>query len=156
RVKTAPTNLTNSYDNSGILSDSGAFWGVHVKNVSGTTPTLIGFNWDGNEDTVSQAISLDTNYVFAYWHTGGNILLEVYSSTALVGSQQSEVSGNTSSLTNQGRIGQNSNGANTYDGRIGELAIYNAHNATDRANATQYMRDKWLPSRFRSSIVVIS
>lgn len=143
RIEGGATNASNPYDNDGILSDVGGFWGIHVKNNAGAFSLLL-YNFDGSADVVTLSAAIDTNYVLVYWHTGGSIFAELYTSAGLVASGNT-ASGNTSTLTQPFQIGR---GLTTtfYSGRIGELAIYNAYDATDKANAVTYFTDKWVPA----------
>lgn len=140
----ASANAANVYDNDGLIADTGEYCGIHFKNASGTYSVNV-YNFDGSVDTVSINLSINTSYVLAYYHTGGNISLELYSVSGQVGSTQTTASGDTQNLGNTVFIGRNYSTL-FYNGRIGEIAIYNAYNSTDKADAVQYFRDKWLPA----------
>lgn len=145
-VENVTTNDATIYNNEALFSVTNDIFGFFFKNNAGAvTGTL--YNWDGNEDTVVVSLNLNTSYVLVVWHTGGSIFVELYDTGGLAASGNT-ASGDTTSF-GQFRVGRARDAiSQMYQGRIGEMAFYNAHNSTDRANATQYFRDNWLPRRF--------
>ena len=117
-VDTVSLNNATITLNNGLFSDSGTFVGFILKNVSGTTPTVFAYNWDGNADTPSSAISLATAYVVTWRHEGGNLYLSVNG-----GADVSVASGNTSTMTGAIRFGS-LGGATLFDGKVFEFASF--------------------------------
>jgi hypothetical protein len=144
-VEAVATNDATITNNEAILADNGELFGLFLKNNAGAI-TLVVYNWDGNSDELSVSLSLNTSYVVVAWHTGGNLFVELYTSAGLATSN-TMASGTTSLFAGQFRVGRCRDAISAmYQGRLGELAVYNAHDATDRANATTYFRDKWVPT----------
>ena len=143
-VEAISTNAANFYDNDGILSDSGGFWGVHVK-----TGNIVFGNYDGSADQVALAISLATSYYFMFRHEGGNIYGSLNG-----GAESSAASGNTQDVTGQPRIGRNFGGSNKFfNGRMGEIAIWNvALTGSDLTDAHAYFAAKWLEAEVPSEV----
>lgn len=142
RVEACDTNAANDYDNDMIFGDLQGNWGLMIENASGTY-SLQFYQFDGNVDHVELQISLNHDYVVAWWHTGGSIFAEVYDTTGLVASGNT-ASGDIGDLSGHVVIGKNYV-TSWYEGRIGELAIYNAYNSSDKTSAVSYFRDKWVP-----------
>ncbi len=121
-VTTVPAAITlnnaNVYQNNGVFSDSGSFWGVFGKSVGGTTPTWFGYNWDGNADSpTGTAFALNVPYVLSWRHSAGSIIFGVN------GVEQSTPSGDTLTLTGTVRLG--AAGASTnYNGKIAEFVTF--------------------------------
>lgn len=99
-------NSANVYQNHGIIGDSGVFMGLVAKNVSGTTPTFLPYNWDGEPDpdasdhSAGITFSTGTPYVLMWRHQGGSLLFSVNG-----GVETSLASGNTSTMTGTFRLG---------------------------------------------------
>lgn len=131
------TNAAAAYDNDAILDGNG-FFGIHLKNAA--DPHVLFYNWDGNEDTIPLAITLNASHVLFFQHNGGNIIGSIDG-----GSETSLASGNTSDLTGRPNLGVNYAGTAFYNGRIGEMAIYNAALAgSNKTDAISYFTTKWL------------
>jgi len=91
-VDAITTNEAQMFDNDAVWTDGGGVIGAHLKNVAGAY-TAHGYNWDGNVDSTSHAISLGTTYVMEWKHDAG-----VLSSRINSGAWQTTASGNTTSL----------------------------------------------------------
>lgn len=134
----AAENQASVWNNVGLISDLGDFWGLHLKTVAGVH-SVHAYNWDGAAASTSKTISLNTPYVAMMRHEGGNLYLSVNQ-----GIESSVASGVTSTLTNAVRPATPSSGSVFYNGRIGEILCYNvALTGNDFFNAYQYMADKW-------------
>lgn len=143
-VESVSSNAAAAYDNETLIGESTGYYGVFVRNSSGTYYVLT-FLWDGAEKTLQLGpISLDTSYVLVYWFTGNTQFAELYSTAGLVDSDSQAISGGPTVLGLQPRLGLGV--SQFFNGRLGEVASYNAHDATDRATATSYFRDKWVPT----------
>lgn len=142
RAEATGTNNANTYDNTGLFSDSGGYIGIHQKQ-----NTLIAYNWDGNEDaTTAISISLDTDYVIMMRHAGGTLYFSVLSGAGgATRSDQSVASGNTDDMTGVPYIGQSWNGSPRFAGCIGEVAIYDTDEGSTNSMLTD-MVGRWLPA----------
>lgn len=139
-VEGSASNAAGNYDNEAIWN-GGSNIGVHVKNVSGVY-SIVCYNFDGNEDIVALPINLNTAYVLMYRHESGVIYGSLNG-----GSESSAASGNTGTLASACFIGANYSGAAFYNGRLGEIAFWNAALAgSNLTDAMSYFTSKWLPS----------
>lgn len=130
------TDSATSYENDSILSDVGGFFALYLR-----SSNKIGvYNWDGSEDKVEIAVTYGASHVVRIRHDSGSIYISLDG-----GSESSTASGNTTTLTNQLIVGTGYSGTHAYNGRVGELAIYNAAiSGSNLSDATQYFTDKWL------------
>ena len=130
-------NAAAAYDNDCIFGDAGGFFGLHLKNSA--DPRLLFYNWDGNEDTLSLATTINASHVAMMRHEGSNIYGSIDG-----GSESSVASGNTSTMTGNPQIARGV-GAKYFNGRIGEIAIWNAAlTGSDLSDAISYFTSKWL------------
>jgi hypothetical protein len=117
-IDTVSLNVANAYQNNRIFDDSGEFIGIFARNVSGTTPTFLAYNWDGNADVpTGNTFSLATAYVITWRHESGTVYLTVNGA-----SEQSVASGNTATMTNNLRLGGGS--PQPLDGKVFEIATF--------------------------------
>ncbi|RWN33422.1 hypothetical protein [Mesorhizobium sp.] len=116
-IDTFPTNSALSYQNSGILMDSGVFAGLTVRS-NGGSPLVYAYNWDGNEDRAEASVAAATPYVLSWRHEGGNLYVGVNGVESAP-----TASGNTSTMTGTQRVG-NSSGVTVFDGKIFEMASF--------------------------------
>lgn len=134
---------TDPFTNEALLTDVGGYLTIAFRNNSGVYTAQF-CNYDGTNDIVTLSVNLATSYVFAFWHTGGSIYAELYTSSGLVASDN-VASGDTFARTGHVTIGKNYNATIFFNGRIGELAVYNAYSGTDKATAVTYFTNKWVP-----------
>lgn len=122
-----------------LLGDDGGYFGLSLRNVSGQRK-ISGYNWDGTSDVVQSDISENTDYVVMYRHESGNLYMSING-----GSEVGPVaSGNTQSVASTLSVGSLAGGV-TFNGRIGEIAIYNAAlSGTPLSDAISYFTGKWL------------
>ncbi len=143
RLTAAGTNSANIYDNTGILSDSGGYFGLHLKTVSGTH-TLYAYNWDGNADSAGVTVSLDTDYVVMIRHNGSSLSLSVLSGAlGVTRSDANTSSGATSNVTGTLRLAKNYASA-MWTGYIGEIYLSNCCLSSTNAVLTDFV-SRWLP-----------
>jgi len=129
-------NSANAYSNDPIL-DSGAYMGLYLKN-TGSDYRLQAYVWDGSAKVVEFVVSLATSYVVMFRLESGTLYASLDG-----GTESSVACGNISSLVNQVFIGLS--GAGSYNGRIGEVAIYNtALTGTNKTDALSYFTSKWI------------
>lgn len=145
RFNASGTNSANIYDNSALFSDSsGGYFGIHFKTVAGVH-SVHAYNWDGNSDSCSVNVSLDTDYIVMVRHNGTTLNLSVLSGTGGgTRSDNSVASGNTSVMTGNPRIGINKSTAR-WPGYIGEVYFDN----TDLGSTNSPLSDivgRWLPA----------
>jgi hypothetical protein len=124
-------------ENHAVVGGSESF-ALTCKDVGGT-PKLQFCNYDGGWDTAEQTIAAGTTVVACARHDTSNIYLRVDG-----GSDATTASGATglwpNTYLNLGRSG----GTSRFNGRIGELAVYNAClTGTDLTDAIAYFRAKW-------------
>lgn len=120
-VDAVTLNNAASYQNNGFVSNTGVHFGLFAKNVGGTTPTFLAFNWDGNEDApTGTAFSLAKAYVLTWRHEGGTLYLSVNG-----GTETTVASGNTSDLTGTLRLGIAGAGT-AVDAKIFEMATFSS------------------------------
>jgi|JI10StandDraft_1071094.scaffolds.fasta_scaffold87540_3 hypothetical protein len=129
-------NSANAYSNDPVI-DSGSYFGLYLKN-TGSDYRLQAFVWDGSAKVVEIVVSLATSYVVMFRLESGTLYASLDG-----GTESSVACGNISSLINQVFIGLS--GAGSYNGRIGEVAIYNtALTGTNKTDALSYFTSKWL------------
>lgn len=140
-VKGVTANNAASYDNEAIIADTGGYAGIFLKN-TGSGYLAQCYNWDGNEDKVEVSVLLNTSYVLMARHESGNLYASLNG-----GSETSVASGTTTNLTGAVTIGRNEASAGFFNGRIGEIAIYNAAlTGSNLTDAVGYFTAKWLPA----------
>ena len=144
RFTISGTNSASIWDNAALLADaSDGYIGIHFKTVSGVH-SLIAYNWDGNADTCSINVSLDTDYIIMVRHDGTTLNLSVLSGNdGGTRSDASVASGNTSAMTGSVRIARNRNTIK-WGGIIGEMYFDN----TDLGSTNTPLSDiisRWLP-----------
>ncbi len=126
----------NAYSNDPVI-DSGSYFGLYLKN-TGSDYRLQAYVWDGSAKVVEIVVSLATSYVVMFRLESGTLYASLDG-----GTESSVACGNISSLINQVFIGLS--GAGSYNGRIGEVAIYNtALTGTSKTDALSYFTTKWL------------
>ncbi len=142
-ISAGGTNNANIYDNTGIFSDSSAYFGIHLKTVT-STHTLYAYNWDGNADSVGVQVSLNTPYIIMLRHNGTTLNLSVLSTAGGASrSDGSVASGPTSNVTGFGKLATNYQ-TSLFTGQIGEIYFDN----TDLGNTNSVLTDfvsRWLP-----------
>lgn len=137
-VEAFGTNAASSFDNDCVIGDGSQFFGLHLK-----TNLAVAYNWDGSDDHVDLAIAVNTSYVAMVRHNGTNLFLSINN-----GTESSTASGATTTTTGQIILGRNVPGGSAFfNGRIGEVAMYNVDLATqgsDLATAQTYFNEKWV------------
>lgn len=145
RMTAAATNNANVYQNSTLICDEGAYFGLHLKS-NGGTHELFAYNYDGNIDvTTSIAISLNTDYVVLFRHDGTNINLSLLSGTA-GGTRvdRTMASGATQVTTSILRVGR-SYQTHCYTGAVGEVYLDNSDLGSSPSILTDIV-GRWLPA----------
>jgi hypothetical protein len=133
---TVAATAADIFDCNGLIK-CGAEFGLLLKDVGGT-PKLFLANKDGTTDTVSLTISTSTTHVLCARHDGTNIYLSLDG-----GAESSAASGSTATWPT-GDVVLGVSEAAYYDGRIGEIAGYNAAlTGSDLTDAIAYFRLKW-------------
>jgi hypothetical protein len=139
----------NTYDNDAIFIDTGGFWGLVTKDVAGVKQ-IRGYNWDGSDDSIGATVATGRTWIAIYRHDTGNLKLTVIADTRVETTPADVPSGNTSSLTGVMHIGSGF-GGHHYNGRIGEMAFYNASlTGSALTDLKNYFMDKWFGSQTRS------
>lgn len=152
RMAGAATNNANIYQNSALICDESAYFGVHAKS-NGGTHEVFGYNWDGSADTTAAiSISLNTDYVFMLRHDGTTLTLSILSgSGGSTRTNQSVSSGATVSLLSPMRVGR-SYQTHCFNGYVGEIYIDN----TDLGSTNTPLSDivgRWLPASPKGKVV---
>jgi len=129
-----------SYQNHSLWCDGpSGFLGIFLKNESGQRKA-IAYNWDGNEDAVSVNINEGQSHVVMYRHDGTNLFISIDG-----GSESSVASGATSDLSGTMRLGKGISASVNYNGRIGEIKIWNTSDADGNLAAEiSAFTSKWL------------
>jgi hypothetical protein len=134
KATTIDTNSANSYDNDGVVTDIGGFFGVHLK----SAPTVETYNFASADDKVSLAINTSGFFWLMARHEGGNLYASING-----GGESSVASGNTAALTNVLNVGR-AQGGHYFVGDIAAIYIFNtAHNAGQIAQMEGYRLAKW-------------
>ncbi len=130
------------YDNAGILAGGGAFWGLAVAD-NGATEETIGFNWDGNSDSVDvEFAAANTPTYTQFLHGGGLLTAGNYNGKNSYGGAAS--SGSTTDLTNTPQLGASHDGAVFFNGLIGEIIVYDRQlGPLEITQVRNYLRTKW-------------
>jgi hypothetical protein len=137
RVVGASNDSATPYSNNLLIGDNNQFWGLYVRNDSGTY-RLYFYGFDGSVDAFNIVISLNTNYVAMLRHDGVDLFGSING-----GSESTVAHGATQGITNAIFVGGfTGRFLNTY---VGEVLTYDANltGATLTA-ALDYMTDKWL------------
>lgn len=130
------TNSASPFANDNLLTDNAGFVAIALKS---TTPAVQSYNWDGDADTSSKAITLGSASIVMMRHAGGNLYLSVNN-----GSEGSVASGDTTTLTGTLIIGSNYPASAFYNGYIHEIIIYNtALTAGQIAQMYAYLNSKY-------------
>lgn len=136
---TAALNDTNNYANNAVVTDTGGYLGMFLKN----NASYLAYNYDGSPaagDAATVAISFGVPLVLEWWHTGGNVLGRVNG----VGSGTSVASGNTSDLTNDPYWGNASPTGGQLDGKLFEVIYSNVSQAGAAADAIVANMKAWI------------
>jgi hypothetical protein len=134
------TSTSPNYQGQPLIGDGAGYWGVFLANVSGV-PHVIGFNYIGIAYYVMLPCSAGSSHVVMVRHESGSLYISLDG-----GSESSVATGNTESLAGVPYIGSGTYGGGRYDGRIGEIAVYNAAlTGTNLSDAIGYFVSKWLP-----------
>lgn len=128
-VRSITLNSSNTWQNDLLIGDGQFFWGIYLLN--SVPQTVRAFNWDGTDDFVSANISLNTPYVFAWRHQGGNLFLSVNGAP-----ETSVASGNTTDVTGFGRLGGISSSAQNANVDFFEAVIYDSASIPSAATRT--------------------
>ena len=121
RVDSAATEAYYPYNNAVIFADAHVHFGVHVYR-SGSNAVFMGLNYDGSYDKVTAAgPALGSWAIVTVKHTGGQLRVRVNG-----GSWSSISSGNTSLLTNNVFLFENTN-SDGFVGACAQLCTYNAN-----------------------------
>jgi hypothetical protein len=140
-IESSTTNNANAIDNDGVLANRGSYFGISIKN-PGTGILAQFFNYDTNYRTIELGVTLNTPYVLMFRHDSGNLYASLNG-----GAETSLACGNTAVLTDALSIGSDYTTNHIFQGRIGEVAIYNAAlSGTNLSDAIAYFRDRWLLS----------
>lgn len=133
------TDTGNHFDAHALLGDLGGFVGISLRDNAGQK-VLQCWNWDGNADSVDLNINEGESYVVMFRHESGNLFASLNG-----GSESSVASGNTSDLSGQLCLGKTTLGSEFYNGRLGELAIYDAGlSGSNLSDAVSYFTDRWI------------
>lgn len=123
--------------NPALIHDTSTRFGIHARTVTGVH-SVYALAFDGGFKEVSKTFSLNTNYVVMTRLDGGNLVIGLNQ-----GSESSVACGNADVLTGDMRIFFSN--VRNFEGRIGEILIYNAAlSGTDLTDTYQYMMDKWV------------
>lgn len=132
----------SDWTNHQFIGDSGGWWGLMCKD-NGGTPEVYGYNFP---DRIAYPIAINKTWIAVYRHDSGNLKFTVIDDASVEHNATDVASGNTGGL-NGVTIGGGSFAGDSYNGRIGEFAVYNAaltgSNLTDLKN---YFIAKWLGS----------
>jgi hypothetical protein len=129
-----------TYGGEPLIADTAGYWGIFLAKVAGV-PQVIAYNYVSVAHYVMVPCSAGNSHVVMVRHEGGNLYISLDG-----GTESSIASGNTASLGGTPRIGHNVYGPGSYNGRIGEIAVYNAAlTGTDLSDAIGYFVSKWLP-----------
>lgn len=131
------------YNQNLLVGETGGYFAVSAAalSVSDAAPYQVsGFLYDSGDKHVSLPLTLATPAVVMVRHEAGAL------SVALNGGVESSVAaGNIGSLTGQVTVGFGYVSSVAFDGRIGEIALYNvALTGTALADATAYFTGRWL------------
>ena len=122
-----------------IIGNDSGYFNLYCRDEAGTKKLKF-FNYDGTVNNVDQTITAGTTVVACARHDGTNVYLSVDG-----GSESSTASGASATWPNMSVwIGRANGGPGFFDGRIGEIACYNAAlTGTGLTDAIAYFRSKW-------------
>lgn len=114
-------NNAATYNNHCIIGDRSQFYGLYAKNVGGTTPTFLGYNWDGAQRAPSGgALATGTPYVVTLRFQQSNTTFYI---SVNGGAEVGASSNGTITLT--GDLAMGLSGASTFlNGKIFEAATF--------------------------------
>ena len=116
---TVSTNGANTWQNSALIGQPSAFFGIHLK----SAPNANVFNWDGSDDKATGAIALMTRTILTARHGSGNLGMRVNN-----GAEATAASGDTTVLSGATEMGRGNNSdVVCYDGKIYEVVFFNTH-----------------------------
>lgn len=125
--------------NDAIFHDASGYMGMHFDATAAPPYKVQAYNYDGTYDVNEHTVALTTNSVFMQRHDAGNLV-----SAINAGTETSIASGNTQVVTGTLEVGRGRPGTPYYDGKVGELIVYNvALSTTDIAALTDYLKTKW-------------
>jgi hypothetical protein len=151
--------LTNSgtvYLNSALVGNGkNNYFGTHLRNNGGTI-SLSAYNWDTEEDHVSETITVGTKYVIVITHDGVDLSMTVMTPSGE--NTQSIASGNTDTISGgPGRwLLADSNAAGTEQVlmRIGQITTWDTVlTGLDLSNAKTYYSDKWFYGALSGNLI---
>lgn len=109
------TNDASAFNNDIIMTDTGAFWGIHVR-ANGGSPLVYAYQWDGAEKKASASISTGAWTLIQARYDGTNIRLKVNNGTV-----QTAAAGNILTTTGSLQVGKNA--AFPFNGRMADLGL---------------------------------
>lgn len=142
RVDETTANVANAWINEAILCDEAGYFGLFVRNLSGT-PTLYAFCWDGSAKVISKTLTIGKTHVIYFRKASGTNYLSLDGDT-----EATVACGNISTLTGTLALGKRASVANVwFNGVVSELVCFNAaRNSGDRAADIAYLMAKYNPS----------
>lgn len=138
--ESAPAAQTSNLENATILLGHSGYFGVML-GASGGECYAAGGNYDGNYDaTAFLSAPINASHVVMVRKDGSTLY------TCVDGlSEVSAASGDTAAMFHIMTVGQGYFAAPFFNGRIGEIAVYDAAlTGTDRSDAMDYFTSKWL------------
>ncbi len=116
------------------------YYGLNLYDNSGTKK-IYGYMYDGSDHFVEQPLTVGESHVVMWRHESGNQYLSVDG-----GSEVSGVCGTAdSAILAQGVSAGGGPATTLYNGRIGEIAVYNAAlTGSNLTNAINYFTQKWI------------
>lgn len=138
------TTGSDGFTNNILIGDSGGYAGIRLRNVAGV-PKARCYNYQGASHTAEVTISTGATWIIIARHGGGNIDIIAIDSAGNEITDGPVSSGDTESLTSSFSLFNVGDDAVNYDGRVGEIAVYNALvTGTDLTNLKDYFKNKWL------------
>lgn len=136
-MEAAATDEANISQNPVLVQDTFTRFGIYAKTVTGVH-SVYGLGYDGAYKDVAKTFSLNTPYVVMTRHDAGNLYISLNQ-----GSESSVALGDADILSGVLRIFYS--GVQAFNGRLGELLIYNTVlTGSDFTDTYQYMMDKWV------------
>ena len=133
------TTSINDYTSHVLIEDMGGYWGALLSLASGV-PKVLAYNYDGTQDFVRLTVTTGATHVLMLRHEAGNLYASLDG-----GAESSVPSGNTQNLAFGVGVGFGYPSSVAYDGRIGEIAVYNtALSGTNLTDAISYFMNKWM------------
>lgn len=140
------TDTATVNQNACILNGGLSFGGCGLltRNVAGTKK-LFFLNNDGSNDIIETPCDSGRSYVAVARHSGTQIKLTLIDDTQTETNPADVSSGNTFDLGGTLLFGESASSVSYFNGRIGELALYNAEKTgTDLTDLKNYFIAKWL------------